>query len=166
MKIKGSSKLGAKNGASHFGHVLGWAVQGRFLRAHLAGFMVDVEGGDDALGQLPALSEDHVLGQAVGQVGLARAAGAGQDDAPVLHQQGHVALQDGLRDQRLEHQPVQTALAQTCSGETALAHREAQPVSKLTRPSCSSLQSPTPSPPWYPSRLREARVKLEKQVQG
>lgn len=90
------------------------------MRAHLAGFVVNIEGGNDALSQLPALPEDHVLRQAIGQVGFARATGARQDDPPVLHQQGHVALQDGLGDQRLEHQPVQAVLADTCSRETGL----------------------------------------------
>lgn len=90
------------------------------MRAHLAGFVVDIEGGDDALSQLPALPEHHELRQTVGQVGFARAAGARQDDPPVLHQQGHVALQDGLGDQRLKHQPVQAVLADTCSREMRL----------------------------------------------
>lgn len=65
---------------------------------HLAGLVVHIEGGDDPVRQLPALPKHQVLRQPVGQVGLPGAAGAGQDDAPVLHQQGHVALQDGLGD--------------------------------------------------------------------
>lgn len=71
---------------------------------HLAGLVVHVEGGDDTIRQLPSLPQHQVLGQPVGQVGFPGAAGAGEDDPPVLHQQGHIALQDGLGDQGLEHQ--------------------------------------------------------------
>lgn len=81
---------------------------------HLAGLVVHVEGGDDSLCQLSSLPKHQVLGQPVGQVGLPGAAGAGENDAPVLHQQGDVALQDGLGDQGLECQRVQAVLREPC----------------------------------------------------
>lgn len=44
--------------------------------SHLARLLVHVEGADDALRDLTARALHQVLGQAIGQVGLARAAGA------------------------------------------------------------------------------------------
>ena len=76
--------------------------------------MVHVEGGDGAVGERPALLQHHVLGQVAGQEALAGAAGAGEDDAPVLLQLRHVALQHGLGHQRLEHQAVCAVLLHTC----------------------------------------------------
>lgn len=86
-----------------------------FLFPHLAGFVVHVEGCDNAVGQLPALSKDHVLRQTVGQVGFTSATGAGQDDPSVFHQERDIALQYRLWDQRFKHQTVQTVLADTCN---------------------------------------------------
>ena len=57
--------------------------RGRRGGGHLARLLVHVEGADDALGDLAAGALYQVLGQAVGQVGLAGATGAGEDKAPV-----------------------------------------------------------------------------------
>lgn len=84
--------------------------------AHLAGLVVDVEGGDGGLAGLAALLLHQVLGQPGRQVGLACSAGAGEDDATVLQQQGDVALQHGLGDERLKHQAVLRLLTHTCRG--------------------------------------------------
>lgn len=91
---------------------VGWtgAVMG-----HLARLLVHVEGADDALSDLAARALHQVLGQPVGQVGLAGAAGAGEDEAPVLEQEANVVLHHGLGDQRLEHQAVHALLLQTCA---------------------------------------------------
>lgn len=81
--------------------------------SHLAGLLVHVEGADDALGDLAARALHQVLGQPIGQVGLAGAAGAREDEAPVLEQQADVVLHHGLGDQCLEHQAVDALLLQT-----------------------------------------------------
>lgn len=81
--------------------------------SHLARLLVHVEGADDALGDLAAGALHQVLGQPVGQVGLARAAGAREDEAPVLQQEAYVVLHHRLGDQRLEHQAVDALLLQT-----------------------------------------------------
>ena len=54
--------------------------------------------------------QHKMLRQFLGQVGFASATGATQDDTPVLKQQGHVALDDGLGDHRLKCQGVHTLL--------------------------------------------------------
>lgn len=74
-----------------------------------------VEGADDALCDLTTRALYQVLGQAIGQVGLARAAGAGEDEAPVLEQEADVVLHHRLGDERLEHQAVHAFLLQTCT---------------------------------------------------
>ena len=84
-------------------------------RRHLAGLLVHVEGADDALSDLAARALHQVLGQAVGQVGLAGAAGAREDEPPVLEQQADVVLHHGLGDERLKHQAVHTFLPETCN---------------------------------------------------
>lgn len=78
---------------------------------HLAGLVVYVESDDGVRGQGSALHEQQVSRQLIGQVGLSRTAGTRQDDASVLLQQGHVALQHRLRDQRVEHERVHTLAA-------------------------------------------------------
>lgn len=81
--------------------------------SHLARLLVHVEGADDALGDLAARALHQVLGQPVGQVGLPRAAGAREDEAPVLEQEAYVVLHHRLGDQGLEHQAVDALLLQT-----------------------------------------------------
>lgn len=81
--------------------------------SHLARLLVHVEGADDALGDLAAGALHQVLGQPVGQVGLARATGAREDEAPVLEQKAYVVLHHRLGDQCLEHQAVDALLLQT-----------------------------------------------------
>lgn len=81
--------------------------------SHLARLLVHVEGADDALGDLAARALHQVLGQPVGQVGLAGAAGAREHKAPVLEQQADVVLHHRLGDQRLKHQAVDALLLQT-----------------------------------------------------
>lgn len=68
--------------------------------------MIHVKGGNDAICQLPSFPKDHILREPVGQVGFPSAAGAREDDAPVLRQQGDVALEDGLGDQGFKDQRV------------------------------------------------------------
>lgn len=81
--------------------------------SHLARLLVHVEGADDALGDLAAGALHQVLSQPVGQVGLARATGAREDEAPVLEQKAYVVLHHRLGDQCLEHQAVDALLLQT-----------------------------------------------------
>ena len=64
-------------------------------------------------GQRSALQQEQVSRQLIGQVGLPCAAGARQDDASVLLQQGDVALQHRLRDQSVEYQRVHVLTAHT-----------------------------------------------------
>lgn len=71
-----------------------------------------VEGDGDAVRGLAPAALHQVLCEAGGQVGLARAAGARQHDAPVLEQQADIVLHHGLGDQRLEHHAVHTLLTQ------------------------------------------------------
>ncbi|TNN58917.1 hypothetical protein EYF80_030830 [Liparis tanakae] len=80
---------------------------------YLAGLVVHVEGDDSVRGQRSALQQQQVPRQLIGQVGLPRAAGARQDDAAVLLQQGDVALQHRLGDQRVEHQRVHVVAPHT-----------------------------------------------------
>lgn len=81
--------------------------------SHLARLLVHVEGADDALGDLAAGTLHQVLSQTVGQVGLACAAGAREDKAPVLEQEADVVLHHRLGDQCLKHQAVDALLLQT-----------------------------------------------------
>lgn len=62
-----------------------------------------VERDRDGVGGLAAAALHQVLGEAGGQVALARAAGAGEYDAPVLEQQADVVLHHGFGDERLKH---------------------------------------------------------------
>jgi len=81
--------------------------------SYLAGVVVHVEAGHVVLRhRLPHLGED-VLGQLGGHEGFAGAAGSGEDDAPMLHQQVEVPLDDGLWDQRVKHQAVDAVLLHT-----------------------------------------------------
>lgn len=70
---------------------------------HLAGLLVHVEGADDALSDVPTRALHQVLGQAVGQVGFAGAAGSREDEPPVLQQEADVMLHHGLGDESLKH---------------------------------------------------------------
>jgi hypothetical protein len=88
---------------------------------HLAGLVVHVKGRNDAICQLPSFPKYHVLREPVGQVGFPSAAGAREDDPPVLRQQGYVALQDGLGDQGLKHQRVQAVFREPCLREMGRA---------------------------------------------
>lgn len=83
--------------------------------------MVHVEGDDGVRGQGSPLQKQQVSGQLIGQVGLARAAGARQDDAAVLPQQRHVALQHGLGDESVEDQRVHALVAHawTCKEQVS-----------------------------------------------
>lgn len=81
---------------------------------HLAGLLVHVEGADDALSDVPTRALHQVLGQAVGQVGLASATGPREDEAAVLQQEADVVLHHGLGDECFEHQAVHTLLFQAC----------------------------------------------------
>lgn len=74
-----------------------------------------VESADDAISDLPARALHQILSQPVGQVGLARATGAREHEAPVLQQEAYVVLHHGLGDERLEHQAVDTLLLQPCT---------------------------------------------------
>lgn len=78
---------------------------------YLAGLVVHVESDDGVRGQGSALHRQQVSRQLIGQVGLACAAGSRQDDAPVLLQEGDVALQHRLRDQAVERQRVHVVAA-------------------------------------------------------
>lgn len=80
---------------------------------YLAGLVVHVESDDGVRGQRSALQPQQVSRQLIGQVGLSCTAGARQDDASVLLQQGDVALQHRLRDQSVEHQRVHVLTAHT-----------------------------------------------------
>lgn len=73
---------------------------------YLAGLVIHVESDDSVRGQRSALEEQKVSRQLIGQVGLPGAARPGQDDPSVLPQQGDVALQHRLRDQRVKHERV------------------------------------------------------------
>lgn len=85
---------------------------------HLAGILVHIEAGYVVLRNLlPHLGND-VLGQLGSHEGFARPTGPWEDDASVLHQQVEVPLDDGFRNQRVEHQAVNAALLYTCA-ETA-----------------------------------------------
>lgn len=97
----------------------GLGADGQGQGRYLAGLLVHVEGADDALGDLTARALYQVLGQSVGQVGLARAAGAREDKAPVLEQKADVMLHHGLGDERLKGQAVHTLLLQTWSPHRA-----------------------------------------------
>lgn len=77
-----------------------------FCLSYFAGLVVHVEGDDSVRGQGSALQQQQVSGQLIGQVRLSCPAGARQDDASVLPQQGDVALQHRLRDQSVEHERV------------------------------------------------------------
>ena len=74
-----------------------------------------VEGDCGAGGGLLPAALQQVVGQACGEVGLARAAGATEDEASVLEQQADVVLQHGPGDERLKHQAVHTLLPQACT---------------------------------------------------
>lgn len=81
--------------------------------SYLAGILVHAEAGHVVLGHfLPHLAND-VLGQLGGQEGFSGAAGSWEDDATMLHQQVEVPLDDGLWNQRVEHQAVYTVLLHT-----------------------------------------------------
>ena len=80
---------------------------------YLAGLVVHVESDDGVRCQRSALQQQQVSRQLIGQVGLSCPAGAGQDDAPVLLQQGDVALQHRLRDQGVENEGVHVLTAHT-----------------------------------------------------
>lgn len=67
-------------------------------RSHLARLLVNVEAGEAVLVHVTAALVDYVMRQFVGEVGLPCAAGAGQDDPAVLHQQIQVTLDYGFRD--------------------------------------------------------------------
>lgn len=104
---------------------------GRSEQGHLAGLLVHVEGADDALCDLTAGAFHQVLGQAVGQVGLASATGAREDEAPVLEQEADVVLHHGLGDESLEHQAVHTLLPETCSAPACVSRRRRAPQDPL-----------------------------------
>lgn len=78
---------------------------------YLAGLVVHVESDDGVRGQGSALQQQQVSRQLIGQVGLSCPAGARQDDASVLLQQGDVAMQHRLRDQSVEHERVHVVAA-------------------------------------------------------
>lgn len=101
---------------------------------YLAGLLVHVEASHGGVGHLHAGLRDDVLGQLAGHVGLAGAAGAGQDDAPVLHQQVQVALDDGLGDKGVEYQPVNAVLIHTCREQTdRQAHKVMRTMENIQR---------------------------------
>lgn len=80
--------------------------------SHLARLLVHVESADDALRDLAAGTLHQVFSQPVGQVGLPCAAGAREDEAPVLEQEADVMLHHRLGDQCLKHQAVDALLLQ------------------------------------------------------
>lgn len=77
-----------------------------FCLSYFAGLVVHVEGDNSVRGQGSALQQQQVSGQLIGQVCLSCPAGARQDDAAVLPQQGDVSLQHRLGDQSVEDERV------------------------------------------------------------
>ena len=63
-----------------------------------------------------------MLGQSLGEVGLARPARSAEDDPSMLQQEGNVALDDGSRNESLERQRVHAALARPWNGEKSLIY--------------------------------------------
>lgn len=81
--------------------------------SYLAGVLVHIEAGHVVLGHLLPHLVNDVLGQLGGQEGFAGAAGSREDNATMLHQQVEVPLDDGLWNQRVKHQAVDTVLPHT-----------------------------------------------------
>lgn len=82
-------------------------------RLHLAGLLVHVEGGDKARAGVTAALLQQVLSQTRGEIGLPCAAGARQDQSPVLQKQTYVVLHHWLGDERLENQTIHTFILNT-----------------------------------------------------
>lgn len=80
---------------------------------YLAGLVVHIKSYNSMWAPWSTLQQQQVSRQLIGQVGLSCATGARQNDASVLLQQGDVALQHWLWDQRVEHHRVHVPATHT-----------------------------------------------------